>query len=522
MPVFQDGQRPPQQQGFQQQQNMQQQFVPPPLFSTTRVSGITPEVPIREEFSRRKLTSYEVLTLRRAELINNQDFQDKKKDQDSKKGSKRSTGPKLSWQRVIISVEVCDQDVILKKIKALNKKQSIADKKAGLRPHMSIQVNNVLDEKIRFEQDPAFAWTLCQLDRVIVENKTTKKSETDTLIIYLKRAPRPGVQGLPKPPPRQAGRVGPPRKSVHYHTDDSRSGHSSETSSSDDSDSDGSSAYSNSETDSSSISLDTLNRRRRDSGYARSRRKGLKQHGKDYVVVDRPRVAAVDRTSMSPQKTIVYPNDRSQHSSIRSLDDEMRALDAELLRLENLRLQDDIRRREDLRFREDLRLREEARRFPEYPTREELRLRGNLRHAEDTIRQDELPSLRMRDPEYLRRGSLSPARDFEYTYIPFRDPFAPRRRQEELRRREDLKLREELRLREEANARIREDVRRYPEVPTGEELRHRTEPRRVEDTIHLDQLPSVRTLNARQKMAQGNQRDKAREANQKKMAGQVR
>jgi hypothetical protein len=186
----------------------------------------------------------------------------------------------------------------------------------------------------------------------------------------------------------------------------------------------------------------------------------------------------------------------------------MRALDAELLRLENLRLQDDIRRREDLRFREDLRLREEARRFPEYPTREELRLRGNLRHAKDTIRQDELPSLRMRDPEYLRRGSLSPARDFEYTDMPFQNPFAPRRRQEELRRREDLKLREELRLREEANARIREDVRRYPEVSTREELRHRTDPRRVD--------------NACQKKAQGNQRDKAREANQKKMAAQVR
>jgi hypothetical protein len=218
------------------------------------------------------------------------------------------------------------------------------------------------------------------------------------------------------------------------------------------------------------------------------------------------RVAAIDRTTtMPPQRTIMYPDDRSQRSSLRSLDEEVRALDetrAEVARLEHLRLQDEIRQQEDLKLRnelrmreeanarlreelrrfpevptredlrlreelrrfseaptrEELRLREELRRFPEVPTREELRLRTDLGRAQDTILQDELPSPRMRDPDYLRRGSLSPlsvdsmpsprARDFEYPrrgslsplpldhdmpyqYVrnPNSNPFAPRRRQ---------------------------------------------------------------------------------------------
>jgi hypothetical protein len=585
---------------------MQQRFVPPPFTSTTRVSDITPQVTITEEFCRRQLTSYEVDTLRKAEPVNNPDFQDIKKGQDSKKhkkGSKRSTVPKPNWQRVLISQEVYDQDVILKKIKLLEKRRSITDKKADLKHHMNIQVNKLLDEKNNFEYDTAFTWTLCQLDRSTVYNKTTKMKETDTLTLYLKRAPRPEANAMVvyqnieraklqqnKPPPQQqfqnvqfppqqrapsqgppqgrprtpVGRVPPPpvqvihdgpkngggkvrgkgdeddiihvietdepqrrpggktvynkRKSVHYHSDDSRSTRSSQSSSSSGSDSESSSAYSDSETNASSVSVASVNRQRRDSGYARSKGRGLKQHEKGYFMVNKPRrhsstayvpdpprgraqsyerlstnpievehriseakaeafaagfttasrVAAVDRASVPPARTIMYADDRSQRSSLRSLDEDMRALDdthAEVLRLENLRLQDDLRLREEanarlreeanarLREEANARLREDVRRFSEAPTREELRLRADLRRAQDTIRQDELASPRMRDPEYLRRGSLSPlsfesmpsprAREFDYPHrrplspvplepdMPFqykRNPFAPRRR----------------------------------------------------------------------------------------------
>lgn len=587
------------------------------------MNDITPRVEITEEFCRRQLTSYDVYSLRKAELRN---FQENKKDNDTKKqkkGSKRPSGPKPDWQRVVISQDILDQDVILKKIKYLNNKgkKSITDKKAELSPHMNRQVNDLLDDKNNSEFDPAFTWTLSQLDRQTSENKETKRWETDTLTLYLKRAPRPEVnviavhknierakfqQGQPPPPPppqqfqnqqfppqqrapsqgppgqpKQPGRVGPPpvqiihegpknggkfggkggheneiqvietggperkarktvynkRKSVRYHSDDSRSSRSSRSSSSSRSDSDSGSAYSDSETDPSSVSFGSVNRRRRDSGYARGKRKGLKQHEKGYFMVNRPRrhsasyapdpprmraqsyertstdpievaqqlseakaegfaagyttgarVAAIDRTTaMPPQRTIMYPDDHSQRSSLRSLDEEVRALDetrAEVARLEHLRLQDELRQQEDLRLknelrireeanarlreelrrfpevptREDLRLREELRRFPEVPSREDIRLRTDLRRAQDTILQDELPSPRMRDPDYLRRGSLSPlsfdsmpsprARDFEYPrrgslsplpldhdmpyqYVrnPNSNPFAPRRRQ---------------------------------------------------------------------------------------------
>jgi hypothetical protein len=660
MPVFHDGPRPPQQHGFPP---MHPRFFPPPLNSTTRFADITPRVEITEEFCRRELTSYDVYSLRKAEPLKSRNFQENKKDNDTKKqkkGSKRPLGPKPDWQRVVISQDILDQDVILKKIKYLNNKgkKSITDKKAELSPHMNRQVNDVLDDKNNSEFDPAFTWTLSQLDRQTSENKETKRWETDTLTLYLKRAPRPEVnvvvvyrniekaklqQGQPPPPPpqqfqnqqpppqprapsqgppgqpRQPIKVGPPppkiiqdpknggkfggkggkgghedeiqvietggperkagktvynrRKSVRYHSDDSRSSRSSRSSSSSRSDSDSGSAYSDSETDPSSISLGSINRRRRDSGYRRGKGKALKQHEKGYFMVDRPRrhsasyvpdpprmraqsyertstdpievvqqlseakaegfaagyttgarVAAIDRTTtMPPQRTIMYPDDRSQRSSLRSLDEEVRALDetrAEVARLEHLRLQDELRQQEDLRLRnelrmreeanarlreelrrspevptradlrlreelrrfseastredlrlreelrrfpeaptrEDLRLREEFMRFPEVPTREELRLRTDLRRAQDIILQDELPSPRMRDPDYLRRGSLSPlsfdsmpsprTRDFEYPrrgslsplsldhdmpyqYVrnPNPNPFTPRRRQ---------------------------------------------------------------------------------------------
>lgn len=316
-------------------------------------------------------------------------------------------------------------------------------------------------------------------------------------------------------PQRKAGKtVYNRRKSVHYRSDDSRSSRSSQSSSSSSrSSSDTDSGYSDSETDPSSVSMASIDRRRRDSGFGRAKGKSLKQHEKGYFMVDRPRrhstsyvpdpprmraqsyertshdpiefaqqiseakaegfaagyttgsrVVSIDRATMPPQRTIMYPEDHSQHSSFRSLDDEVRALDdtrAEVARLERLRLQDELRRQEDIRIGHDLRMREEAnarlredlKTFPPVPTREELRLRTNLRRVEDVLLQDELPSPRMRDPDYLRRGSLSPlsfdsvppprAREFypgrgslspvsldhdlPYQYV--RNPFAPRRRE---------------------------------------------------------------------------------------------
>ncbi len=543
--------------------------------------------------------------MRKADPIKNQDFQDNKKGQDSRKqrkGSQRSSKPKLDWQRVVVTQEGYEQEDILKKIKALAKRKSIADKKAELPPHMNHQVNVLLDEKNNFECDKAFIWTLTQLDRRTWTNKNTNRRETETLTLFLKRAPRadvnvtvvynnieraklqqnrpqPQPQPKPQPQPQQQfppqpraqsqgppgtpkgpGKVGPPPvqivhggpknggkfggkggpddvihvietggpqrkagktvykggKSVNCRSDDDRSSRSSQSSSSSCSDSDNGSGYSDSETDPSTSSVGSKFRPRRDSGYGRGSGKGLKPHENGFFMVNRPRrhsasyvpdaprirapsyerlstnpievehkiseakaegfaagfttasrVAAADRTTMPSQRTIMYPDNRSQRSSLRSLDEDVRAVDetrAEALRLENLRLQEDRQLRHQRRFREDLRLQEEAnarlreearreegRRFSELPTLGELRLRTDFRPAQDTFLQDELPPPRMRDLDYLRRGSLSPlsfesmpsprAREFDYLRrgslsplpldndIPFqhvRNPFTPR------------------------------------------------------------------------------------------------
>jgi hypothetical protein len=528
--------------------------------------------------------------LRKADPINDGEFQDKRRDQNNKKqkkGFKRSKEPigrKPTWQRALISEEVYDQDVILKKIKALDKKSSITKKKSELPTHMNHQVHKIIDEKNYFERDSAFIWTLCQLERNLIVNKVTRKTETDTLTLYLKRTPRPEVnvmvvydnlekakfrRSLPAPqqqppngpqqrassqgpqgPPKQGGRVGPApvkviqdphrnggkpggnggpddivhvidtggprrkpgadyykdkRKNVH-HSDDSKSSRSSETRSSNSSGSDSDSAYSSdSETDPSSTSLSS-SRRRRDSGYARGRVRGSRQHEKDYIMFERPRrhpsaayvpdpprprglsyerlsndpievehriseakvegfaagcaatvrASVDDRTSMPPQRGIMYSDDLSQPSSLRSVDEEIRALDetrAEVLRLEILRAQEEQGLREALRHQAELRLREKANPWLRDLRREDLRSRTDIRRGRDIIRQDEVPSLRTREPEYLRTWSLSPLssesmpsprqRDFEHLRrrplsplpldqdVPFmyvRNPFAPRRR----------------------------------------------------------------------------------------------
>jgi hypothetical protein len=132
---------------------------------------------------------------------------------------------------------------------------------------------------------------------------------------------------------------------------------------------------------------------------------------------------------------------RSQNPSIRPIDEDRRSLDdlTSQIRLENLRIQDDLPVREDISFRDTLRVRDDGplretpryrddiqfrdsfrdnlrfrddfRRCEEFPTRSEirdLRYQNDIRRAEDAIRRDSLPLPRTRDPDYLPREPLSP------------------------------------------------------------------------------------------------------------------
>ena len=142
----------------------------------TRVADITPRNLLDEETCRKRLTSYEVYTLRKI--------------------APRNSKERSTWAKSEITKDVLSQEAIMKSIKALNEgKQSVRDKKMALFPSQQGQINRLLDELMATESDSNFEWSLVQLDSkgYPVERVTTRNSshfqETSTFILYLERAP---------------------------------------------------------------------------------------------------------------------------------------------------------------------------------------------------------------------------------------------------------------------------------------------------------------------------------------------
>jgi hypothetical protein len=170
---------------------------PPPHFGapgTVRISDITPALALTEDYCRRQLTTYEVYTLRKAEPLPTIEKKDVNK---TSRSSSSKSAPKPSWQRVVINQEAFDQKDIITQIKKLDQTtQSLTTKKAALFPNQNTQVTKLLDEKIATEFDPAFTWTVAQLSRKETTNRSTGNKETQTMTLYLKRAPVAGADTI--------------------------------------------------------------------------------------------------------------------------------------------------------------------------------------------------------------------------------------------------------------------------------------------------------------------------------------
>ncbi|KFY70996.1 hypothetical protein V499_08809 [Pseudogymnoascus sp. VKM F-103] len=173
--------------------------------ASTRIHDIRPEKTESESFCKKQLTSYEVFTL----LPNNEDdgkdskgskgnkdsksSKDKKKDKDDSKSKKRER-----WAKVTINQESYPTENIIKTIQKLDAgKLSIAEKKAKLFPNQSMQVTNILDNKIMTEREGQFfEWVLAQLHREESTNSKTGNKETTSMTIYLKRAPLAHIDAI--------------------------------------------------------------------------------------------------------------------------------------------------------------------------------------------------------------------------------------------------------------------------------------------------------------------------------------
>jgi hypothetical protein len=123
-----------------------------------------------EESARKKMTTYEVHTIRKC--------------------SPRDSREKATWARAEMTKEHIAQEDIPKAVKKLNElTDSVQDKKAALMKFQQGQINKLLDELIGGERDNNFEWSLAQLDSKMIKNKQGQK-ETTTITVYVKRAPR--------------------------------------------------------------------------------------------------------------------------------------------------------------------------------------------------------------------------------------------------------------------------------------------------------------------------------------------
>ena len=148
-----------------------QQFQLPvrPQINSTRYVDLTPRVQLTEEECRRRLTSYEAYSIRKAIPFNSME--------------------KPTWAKAEVTIEAWSQEVISKQIKYLNESRlSVLEKKAALFHFQLSQVNGILDRLNATERDQNFMWSLAQIDRKEIPVRVGLK-ETAVLTVFAERSP---------------------------------------------------------------------------------------------------------------------------------------------------------------------------------------------------------------------------------------------------------------------------------------------------------------------------------------------
>ncbi|CZR57094.1 uncharacterized protein PAC_06983 [Phialocephala subalpina] len=194
------GQRPPQMQMHQGPM----QLPPKIIQQSSRIRDITPQKLLTEADCLQKLTEYKAFSIRKVPAL--------------------SPKEKPSWARAEVTED------IKKQVKKLGEKgKSIAEKRAALAQFQQGQVTALLDDLASKEFDRNFEWSLVQMDRIEKEVSSSRPGkkvfETAVMILYVKRAPLPGLNAVmlfqniekrrmeslrPPPPPEQQRPPPPP------------------------------------------------------------------------------------------------------------------------------------------------------------------------------------------------------------------------------------------------------------------------------------------------------------------------
>ncbi|KUJ21892.1 uncharacterized protein LY89DRAFT_729388 [Mollisia scopiformis] len=181
------------------------QLPPKIIQQSSRIRDITPQKLLTEADCLQKLTTYAAFSVRKVPAL--------------------SPKERPSWARAEVTEDRLDQADIKKQIKKLGEKgKTVAEKRAALAQFQQGQVTALLDDLASKETDRNFEWSLVQMDRIEKEvpsmMKPGKKAiETVVMILYIKRAPLPGLNAVmmfqniekrridslrpPPPPPQQ-------------------------------------------------------------------------------------------------------------------------------------------------------------------------------------------------------------------------------------------------------------------------------------------------------------------------------
>jgi len=124
--------------------------------------GITAIIAInilrKNEFYRKKLTTYKAITIRKSVPLD------------------MKTYPS-TWAQAQFTEESWPQEEISKQIQRLNEERtSVMEKKQNLARIQQLQVNIVLDDQIKGEQDLDFEWSLIQLEDILILRNGMKET----------------------------------------------------------------------------------------------------------------------------------------------------------------------------------------------------------------------------------------------------------------------------------------------------------------------------------------------------------
>jgi hypothetical protein len=144
--------------------------------------GIGPIVPLEEEACRKRLTSYEAYSIRKALSLN--------KTQE-KSTSPLKTQEQTTWAKSEHTRELWTQENIVTNIKELKDNRIVSEKIEMLRHWQKRQVNHAFEGVKRAESDPNFEWSIVQIDQKF--RPVGKAKETTVITVYFKRTPRSDV-----------------------------------------------------------------------------------------------------------------------------------------------------------------------------------------------------------------------------------------------------------------------------------------------------------------------------------------